>query len=166
MSLKRKEQGAHDRASAAEHEFADACAEAEAADQAAQRAQHEAAEREEELQAQAVAAREQAEDLRDQVEALESQLQEKASAASRRIKILQNYTSHCYGAWGTVACLCCCGASYTAHESKALHWRPALLWTGYETDGRHAELRGHDTGQGHHRTGAEGPARRAAGRGD
>jgi hypothetical protein len=88
VSLKRKEQGAHDRAEAAERQLADAQAELEAAKHAAQHAQREAAERAEALQAEAVVAREQAEDLRDRAEALESQLLEKASAASRTCGLL------------------------------------------------------------------------------
>ena len=110
VGLKRKEQGAHDRAEAAERQLADAQAEVEAARHAAQHAQREAAERAEALQAEAGVAREQAEDLRDRAEALESQLQEKASAASRTCglpsyQVLHNHvvTATAHGAEGRLS---------------------------------------------------------------
>lgn len=113
VSLKKKEQGARDRADAAEHQLADARAEAKAAEHAAQRAQREATESAEALHAEAVAAREQVEDLRDRAEALESQLQEKASAASRTRRLLSYQVLHdhlvtamAHGAEGRLSVLC------------------------------------------------------------
>ena len=156
MSLKKKEQGARDRADAAERQLADARAEAKAAERAVQRAQREATESTEALQAEAVAAREQAEDLRDRAEALESQLQEKASAASRTRRLLSYQVLHDHLSlpWHMVQRGNSLFFVSLTHRALQPSPTPEVLPSVDRLPnirGRHAKWGGFDAGQGHHR---------------